>query len=154
MFSRKEASELRQAFWTAFGQYMQPIPGAEGEKVNWVNYKTGEKHIHFRMDADKRSARVAVTLTHKDAGLRQIYFEQFEQLKPVFIQHCGADWNWLPEAYDDWGAAVSKIEVMQEDVNVFRKDDWPLLISFFKPRILALDAFWCETKYFFEALRS
>ncbi|RYZ23162.1 MAG: DUF4268 domain-containing protein, partial [Chitinophagaceae bacterium] len=37
---------------------------------------------------------------------------------------------------------------------IFRREDWPELISFFKPRIVALDAFWSEAKYFFEALRS
>ncbi|TCJ13769.1 DUF4268 domain-containing protein [Flaviaesturariibacter flavus] len=153
MYSRKEASELRQAFWTAFGQYMGPVPGAEGEKVNWVNYKTGEKGIAFRMDADKRTASVGIVLSHKDAGLRQLYFEQFQQLKSAFDAAVGEEWDWLPEAYDDWGAPVSKITFSREGLNIFRKEDWPELISFFKTRIVALDAFWSEVKYFFEALR-
>jgi hypothetical protein len=153
MYSRKEASELRQAFWTAFGQYMQPIPGAEGERVNWINYKTGEKGISFRMDADKRTASVAIVLSHKDAGMRQIYFEQFEQLRPAFLQATGEEWDWLPEAYDEWGAPTSRIACSREGLNIFRKEDWPELITFFKPRIMALDAFWSEVKYFFEALR-
>jgi hypothetical protein len=153
MYSRKEASELRQAFWTTFGQYMQPVLGAEGEKVNWINYKTGEKDIAFRMSADKRSATIAITLTHKDPGLRQIYFEQFEQLKPALRQATGEEWDFLPEAYDDWGAPQSRISCSRDGLNIFRREDWPQLISFFKPRIMALDSFWSEAKYFFEALR-
>ena len=50
MFSRQEASQLRKEFWTAFGTYMKPVPSAEGEKVNWLNYKTGEKDVFFKMD--------------------------------------------------------------------------------------------------------
>ena len=53
MFSKQESSQLKKEFWTAFGLYMKPVPFAEGEKNNWVNYKTGEKHLAFRMDATK-----------------------------------------------------------------------------------------------------
>ena len=49
MYSKAEATQLRQAFWTAFGQYMAPVPSAEGETTNWINYKTGFKHLYFRM---------------------------------------------------------------------------------------------------------
>ncbi|MFC7667142.1 hypothetical protein ACFQT0_06705 [Hymenobacter humi] len=38
-------------------------------------------------------------------------------------------------------------------VNLFSRDDWPALISFFKPRIIALDAFWADAQYTFEALK-
>jgi hypothetical protein len=40
-----------------------------------------------------------------------------------------------------------------EDVSVFRKEDWPQMISFFKPRLIALEAFWTQARYAFEALR-
>ncbi|TVP42967.1 MAG: DUF4268 domain-containing protein, partial [Mongoliibacter sp.] len=36
------------------------------------------------------------------------------------------------------------------DVNVMEKDDWPAIISFLKPRIIALDAFWSNIKPAFE----
>ena len=56
MYSRQEASILKQEFWTSFGLYMNPVLSSEGEKINWVNYKTGEKGIRFKMHADNRSA--------------------------------------------------------------------------------------------------
>jgi hypothetical protein len=31
-----------------------------------------------------------------------------------------------------------------------KRDDWPAIISFLKPRIIALDAFWSQAKYGFE----
>src|SRR6478609_11755981 len=51
MYSKKEAGELKQEFWTKFGQYMNPIPSSDYEQVNWINYKTGEKDIFIRMHA-------------------------------------------------------------------------------------------------------
>ncbi len=32
-------------------------------------------------------------------------------------------------------------------------EQWHDLIAFFKPRIIALDAFWTDAKYSFDALR-
>ncbi|WP_442587339.1 DUF4268 domain-containing protein [Pedobacter sp. AW31-3R] len=55
MYSKDQASQLRQAFWTAFGQYITPHPSAEGIKINWVNYKTGIKYLHFKMHADTKN---------------------------------------------------------------------------------------------------
>ncbi|MGZ8552516.1 MAG: DUF4268 domain-containing protein, partial [Chitinophagaceae bacterium] len=64
MYSKQEASLLRKRFWTQFGQYMRPLPGADGETVNWLNYKTGIKDLYFRMDADSKQATIAIELRH------------------------------------------------------------------------------------------
>ncbi|GAA4327524.1 DUF4268 domain-containing protein [Flaviaesturariibacter amylovorans] len=154
MFTRKEASELRQAFWTTFGQYVQPVLSAEGERINWINYKTGEKDIAFRMETGDRDVQIGIVLSHKDAGLRQLYYEQFAALRPSLESALGEEWTWQPEYYDEWGAVSARIYTVREDLLVLRRPDWPEIISFFKPRIIALDAFWSESKYFFEALRS
>lgn len=84
MYSRQEASQLKQEFWTVFGQYIKPILSAEGEIINWVNYKTGEKNIAFRMNADNKKAGIAIEFTHKDKDIQQLYLEQFSQLKSIF----------------------------------------------------------------------
>ena len=68
---------------------MAPVLSAEGEKVNWVNYKTGEKDIYFRMQADNKTASIAIELTHKDAGIQQLYFEQFAELKKLLEESLG-----------------------------------------------------------------
>ena len=153
MYSRQEASQLRQEFWTVFGQYMTPILSAEGEKVNWVNYKTGEKNILFRMNADNKKAAVAIELNHKDDGIRQLYFEQFAQFINLLRESTGEEWSWQLNATDENGRPVARIGTEQQGVSIFKKEDWPALISFFKPRIIALDAFWSSVKYGFESLR-
>jgi len=153
MYSKQQASELRQAFWTAFGHYMQPIPSAEGEKVNWVNYKTGEKNIYFRMNTSNRSASITIDLTHADLDIQELYFEQFVQLKTLLHDALGEEWTWKLHDTDEYGKITSKIYKEINDVSVFNQSDWPTLISFFKPRIIALDEFWSSAKYGFEQLR-
>jgi len=153
MYSRHEASQLRQEFWTTFGQYMSPILSAEGEKVNWINYKTGEKNIAFRMHADNKKGIIAIELTHKDADIQQIYFEQFLQFKNLFDDTVKEKWSWQLYAHDEHGKMISRIYREQDGLSIFQKQDWPGLISFFKPRIIALDEFWSSIKYAFESLR-
>ena len=153
MYSKAEATQLREAFWTAFGHYMAPIPGAEGTKVNWSNYKTGLKHVYFRMRADTKAASIAIELTHPDAGIRELFYEQFQELKTLLEETTGETWNWQPNTTDDHSQPIARIGTKLPGVNLFSKDDWPALISFFKPRIIALDEFWSNAQYSFDALR-
>ena len=153
MYTKAEASQLRQAFWTTFGQYMTPVPSAEGWPVNWINYKTGIKHLYFRMQADNRRASIAIEMTQPDAGIRELFFEQFLELRTLLHETLGEEWIWEPEATDANGQPLARIYQEQNGVNVFDRESWPRLISFFKPRIVALDAFWTDAQYTFEALK-
>ncbi|GAA4376640.1 DUF4268 domain-containing protein [Hymenobacter koreensis] len=153
MYSKIEAAHLRQAFWTTFGQYMQPVPSAEGVPTNWINYKTGLKHVYFRLHADGKQARIAIEITHPDAGLRELFFEQFRELKAMLEETTGEAWTWAPEAEDANGQPIARIYQELVPANLFNRDDWPRLISFFKPRLMALDEFWSTAQYAFEELR-
>jgi len=153
MYSRSEASQLKQQFWTTFGQYMSPVPSAEGEKINWVNYKSGEKNIFFKMAADNNSASIAIELTHPDIFLQQLVFEQFEQMKNILHAVLQENWIWRFKNFDENGKLVSRIYTEIKEVSIYKKDDWPELIRFFKDRIIALDEFWSSAKYIFETFR-
>lgn len=83
MYSREQVSLLKQEFWTIFGQYLAPVLSSEGLKVNWINYRTGLKHVYFRMDADKRKASIAIEITHPDIGIQELFYEQFEEFKSL-----------------------------------------------------------------------
>lgn len=153
MYTREEASRLKQAFWTAFGQYMVPVLSAEGLRTNWVNYKTGLKHVYFRMQAEKKSASIAIELSHPDSEMRQMFFEQFEALKELLHSTLEEEWTWELHSADAYGKIVSRMYVQLDGASVYDQNDWPALISFFKPRIIALDAFWDTAKYSFDELR-
>jgi hypothetical protein len=153
MYTREQAALLRQAFWTAMGKYMAPQLSAEGTKANWLNYKTGFKHVYFRMQADNRKASVAIELTHPDPEIQEIFFEQFMELKEILHETLGEEWDWVLHTHDENGKVISRIYKEVSPVNVFSQEDWPALISFFKPRMIALDEFWSNARYTFDALR-
>ena len=153
MYSKDEASQIRQAFWTTFGQYIAPQLSADGLKVNWVNYKTGVKHLYFKMDADKRMATIEILIAHPDSSIQELFFEQFAELKTMLNSYLTEEWEWALHDKDDNGKTISRIYKQLNGVSIYNRNDWPQLISFFKPRIIALDEFWSVGQYSFEALK-
>ena len=150
MFNRQEAALLKQRFWTSFGQYMAPVPGAEGGRVQWVNYKTGVKDIQFSMQADENAATIAIVISHADRLQRKMVFEQLLQWKPLLTTLTGEQWHWETDTDNGQSRSTSKIYQTLEGVSIFKTGDWPAIISFFKLRIMALDSFWTDVKPGFE----
>lgn len=153
MYSKDQASQLKQTFWTTFGQYIAPHLSAEGMKVNWVNYKTGIKHLHFKMEAGKKSAAIAIEMTHPDPAMQELMYEQFLEFRKLFQGMMDEEWDWQLHLQDENYKTISRIEKVLTGVSVFQQADWPALISFFKPRIIALDEFWSDAQYSFDAFK-
>lgn len=153
MYSKDQASQLKQAFWTIFGQYIAPQLSAEGEKINWINYKTGIKNLSFKMYVDGKHAFIAIEIAHADTGMQELLFEQFKAYRKILESHLGEAWHWELLTANESGKTVSMIYTKIDEVSIFKKDDWPALISFFKPRIIALDEFWSDVKYGFDLFK-
>ncbi len=149
MYTREEASKVRAQFWTSFGQYMKPVPGSSGMPVNWINYKTGIKHIRFKMDADNKKAIIAIEIAHPKEEERINCYNQFLSLRKLMESTTGFAWEWN-ESLHTGHKVISSISQQLEAVKVLNQADWPAIISFLKPRIIALDAFWELVKEGFE----
>jgi hypothetical protein len=132
---------------------MAPVPSAEGIKVNWSNYKTGLKNVYFRMEADNKKATIAIELTHPDMDIQEIFYEQFVELKNILHSYLNEEWIWALHTRDENERTISRIYQQISPVSIFNQDHWHELISFFKPRIMALDEFWSNAKYAFDALK-
>lgn len=150
MYSKEQSSKLRQQFWTRFGQYMKPVPGAGEEQVNWLNYKTGKRNIFFHMDVDKLHATIAIEIKHKDAAERENIYNQFLSLKALLENETGFEWQWEKDAVINGVQNISRIYQTLDSINMMNEKDWPAIIAFLKPRIVALDRFWELVKDGFE----
>ena len=149
MYSKEQTSKLKTQFWTNFGQYMKPVPSASGLPVNWINYKTGVRHIHFKMEADDTSAVIAIEISHPQSAERLRYYSEFVSLKKILTATTTFNWQWN-EALQTDHKTISSISQQLDAVNILDQTDWPAIISFIKPRIIALDAFWDLVKDGFE----
>ena len=148
MYSKDEVSKLKTQFWTSFGQYMKPVPGASGLPVNWINYKTGIRHIHFKMDADNTKANITIEISSPKEEERLQYYNQFVSLKNL-LASTTFNWQWN-ETFQTNHKTISSISLQLNKVNILNQSDWPAIISFLKPRIIALDQFWNMVKDGFE----
>ena len=129
---------------------MKPVPNSYGRRINWPNYKTGVKDIYFRMRAEREFASIGIELGHTDLEMQELVLDQFGQLKNILEACLKERWDWKLHVFNEMGQPISKIECVLEGVNVLDSNDWPKIISFLKPRIIALDTFWEQVKPGFE----
>ena len=129
---------------------MKPVPNSYGRRINWPNYKTGVKDIYFRMRAEREFASIGIELGHTDLEMQELVLDQFGQLKNILEACLKERWDWKLHVVNEMGQPISKIECVLEGVNVLDSNDWPKIISFLKPRIIALDTFWEQVKPGFE----
>lgn len=154
MYSREESTKIRKQFWTTFGQYLSHHKSSEGLKVNWINYRTGLKDVYFKMDVVKKEASISIELHHPDEGIRELFFEQFLELKTYLHSILEEEWIWQDHYIDPSnGKEIARIHFSKKNLNLFNQDHWPELFQFLKPRIIKLDEFWSDAKYSFDGLR-
>jgi hypothetical protein len=149
MYSQEQSSKIKAQFWTSFGQYMKPVPGAAGLPINWINYKTGIRNVHFKLDVDNIRALIAIEISHPQHEERLNYYNQFLSLKRLLDSTTSFKWQWN-EIFKTQHKTISSISLQLDGVNIINQADWPAIISFLKPRLIALDAFWDLVKYGFE----
>ena len=87
-----------------------------------------------------KEAVIAITLEHRDAGIRELYFEQFLELKDLLHNTLEEEWNWEKQVILPDGREISRIGKTLSGASIFNKRSMPNPISFFKPRIIALDS--------------
>ncbi|MBO6213532.1 protein of unknown function [Algoriella xinjiangensis] len=153
MFSKEEAYRIKKEFWISYGTYMKLQMNAEGNRTNWVNYKTDVKGIFFRTDIERKFAEVSIEIAHPDPSVQELIYEQFEMYDNVLKGYLGEDWVWTKDDYDEQGKQIATIKTRLENVSIFRESDWPELISFLKQRMINLDEFWCDHKESFDMFK-
>lgn len=150
MYTREEASYIKQQFWTRFGKYMSPVLSAEGEKINWINYKTGVKHLSFKMNATHEFAYIGIEISHKDPVQALALYNQFKLVQAALEETLGEKWQWQAAYENEHYQLLSTISRHHKPCNIFKETDWPEIISFLKPRIIQLDRFWSDYRMVFE----
>lgn len=150
MYAKDEVTKLKQEFWTTFGQYMALELSNSGLRINWVNYKTGIKHLYFKMEADGKKATIGIEISHPDRSIQELIFEQFTEFRNILTACLNEEWNWELHTTDEYGKTVTKISTSLFGVSIFKREDWPKLIEFLKPRLIALDNFWTDARDSFD----
>jgi hypothetical protein len=101
------------------------------------------------MEVDHLRAVIAIEISHLDETGRWQYYHQFTALKKLLETTTGYHWQWNETLQTDH-RIISSISQQLDAVSILKPSDWPAIISFLKPRIIALDQFWEMVKDGFE----
>lgn len=146
MYSKEELKQLKTDFWNQFKVHMQKTRSSNGRRMNWLAYPSEVKDIYIRVDADAKGARLTFDIQGKDAGVRQILWEQLYELKTVLESEMGTDGVWIENASTPVVPVFNRIIWERTDLNFYKPEDHPEIINFLADRLIHFDAFYQEFK--------
>lgn len=139
MWSKEELKELRTDFWVGFKRY------CSGHRIyrKWVLTGVKIKSTQLKFYADTEKALVLFQIDHKNDLERYRVYECFLSYRKLMMADCGEDLNWK-EDYDGLGERkVSAIYFELSNVNMYRREDWDKIYTFFVEKMPLLEeAYW------------
>ncbi len=135
----------REAFWTKFGQFMALHPSASGERVSWLNYKTGIRHLNLKIIVEADHAYFGIEIPDTTCGVN-LYRQLIDDLPR--LSDCSGN-NWQTQTLS---TGVHAVYQELDGVNVFLQSDWPAIISFLKPLLICFDAFWTDQRDLYQMI--
>lgn len=146
MYTKEELRQLRTDFWNQFKVKMQKVRSSNGRRMNWLAYPSEVKDIYIRIDADGKGARLTFDIQGKDEGVRQILWEQLQELKVVLESEMGPEGVWIERASSSSVSEFNRIIWERNDLNFFKQEDHPEIQRFLADRLIHFDAFYQEFK--------
>lgn len=146
MLTKEELREKNKQFWNAFNAYTKRTKSSNGRRINWINYPTDVAFIYVRLVADSKHAAVQFDIQPKDNGIRELIWEQMNELKVVLESEMNYPTDWQEQVYLPDGKVISRISWQLTDVNYFKQDDEETIFAFLKERLVEFDRFYQEFK--------
>lgn len=146
MLNKGELKERNIQFWSDFKEYMRPAISSNGRRINWLSYPTGVKFLYLRMECDKVGARLNFDIQAKDPAIREIVWEQMEELKKVLTDSMGDSGEWIFDFSTPDVESFCRITWELKNVNFFVEADHPEIFKFLKEKIIAFDEFYQNYK--------
>ncbi|WP_041496511.1 DUF4268 domain-containing protein [Nonlabens marinus] len=135
MYSKEEAKQIRQDFWTFFGKRYHR---------KWTLYDTKIKDINLKFSMEDPRAMVSIDVEHDDDVFREYYFDKLKSLKSILIEEVSEDLVFDPHYLLESGKEISRIYIYLEPVKLMRKTDWPKIYEFFYKYMDRLETFFWE----------
>lgn len=142
MFSKKEAQQIKQEFWTVFGHAFPR---------KWLLYDTKIKDFSFKFNADSRKAEVSLDIEMKDDLYRNAYYEKIWSLENMLKDYVG-DFNKDEFYTNESGKVFSRYWVELHNVSVYNKDTWREIFEFFVEKMDGFERFYADFEDYIKAV--
>jgi hypothetical protein len=141
MYSKEEAKNVRQQFWTMFGKRYDR---------KWLLYDTKLKDINLKFSFEDRRALVSIDVNHDDTIFRAYYYEKLISLKNIMKEEVSEELIFEENYILESGKTISRVFVMYEGVKIQKQTDWPEVYEFFYTYMDRLESFFREYKDFID----
>ncbi|MFT4838522.1 MAG: hypothetical protein ACJAWA_001768 [Nonlabens sp.] len=141
MYSKEEAKNVRQQFWTMFGKRYDR---------KWLLYDTKLKDINLKFSFEDRRALVSIDINHDDAIFRAYYYEKLISLENIMKEEVSDELVFEENYILESGKTISRVFVMYEGVKIQKQTDWPEVYQFFYTYMDRLESFFREYKDFID----
>ena len=145
MYSREEAKQLKQEFWTTFGQWSLRKRKSRG-KGRWLLNRTGVRGFRLKFETEKKTQCVCLEIIDADEVIREIRYEKLLQLKQVFDEAMNDELVWEKEFYVSTDSIIVRIYVQQTGLTINNRAHWPEIFSFFYEKMDRLETVFNEYK--------
>ncbi|MEN8817704.1 MAG: DUF4268 domain-containing protein [Nonlabens sp.] len=142
MYSKEEAKQIRQQFWTMFGKRYDR---------KWMLYDTKLKDIVLKFSFEDRRALVSIDINHEDDVFRAYYYDKLVSLKNIMLEEVSDEIIFEENYLLESGKMISRVFIMLERVKIQKQTDWPVVYDFFHKNMDKMESFFVEYKDFIEA---
>lgn len=152
MFTKEEKKDLTKRFWVSMAERLDLKGKTKGRNIDWLDYPNKINHIYFRMESNTEFVKFCIDIQFLDKGLRDLYFEQFEELKDKLTSIMPTELVWLKSFDHPNTRNIARISTVLDGVNIYNEKDWTNSQQFLEDAFIAFDQFWCEFSDVFKAL--
>jgi len=141
MYKKEDAKKIRLEFWDRFENYSALRRRQKGKPARWILNKTGIHQLKLKFEFDQVHASVGIDIETRNTDRRLELFSRLEELKPVLEKTIGKEMIWELDYILPTGKSISRICLERDDVNIYDKQSWPEVFSFFYKHMMKIEGF-------------
>lgn len=153
MFTSDEKKDLTKRFWQELNEKLTIAGKTNGRNIDWMNYPNKIRHLYFRMEATTELVRFCIDIQFLDAGVREVFFEQFEEFKVLLTESMPHELRWLKSFEHANGKVVGRIYSELNKVSIYNEKDWTKAHQFLLDDFKVFDEFWQDFGEVFRNLK-
>jgi hypothetical protein len=138
MFTNEERKACMQHFWSKFDEYGDTVPDIAWRKKKWILHDTGISHVDLKFDVGHEFAMVALEINHKSENRRLSVYELVERYRNLLESGFTNGLTWDYCYLNTNNQEVCRIYIEMRGVNLYKIDDWDIIIPFLAKNMLQL----------------
>lgn len=145
MYKRDELKTLKKEFWIEFANYCDTL-STQHKHTAFILYNTKIKGVELKFDATREGAFVILEINLPNTEQRLAKFEQLRACHSFFEAEFADTLIWEPTFTRPCGTVVSRIYSHKSNIDIHRRDQWPLFHQFLATNMVKMERVFFEIR--------